>query len=283
MRLNIHHRTRFSYASPVIESHNEVRLKPLDDAWQSCRSFQLIVEPRVTVRSYDEPGGIVHFFNLREPHAELSILVEAEVDTFGLVEEATPGRQGGWEFYGLESTRQGFAEYLTGTRMAQILPAAEQMGKEIASLGGEPAFFLDRLNTYLADTLTYAPGATHVHTTLEEFVETRRGVCQDFAHLMLAVCRSRGIPCRYVSGYLYSQDDPEAHQNPGATHAWIECLLPDGRWRPYDPTNPGKAADHYVRAHTGRDYADVVPVRGVYRGAAAEIMSVEVFVERADG
>ena len=145
--------------------------------------------------------------------------------------------------------------------------------------GASAAAFLITLTGLLGRLLTYEAGVTDVHTKLEQFLNDRRGVCQDFAHLMLAVCRSRNIPARYVSGYVYrGSDEPTTHAEQ-ATHAWVECLLPDGRWRGFDPTNNLLANDHYVKAHIGRDYTDVVPTRGVYRGSAKHELQVEVRIQ----
>ena len=150
------------------------------------------------------------------------------------------------------------------------------------------------LTRQLYRVLTYAPGSTHVNSSIRQVLDHGAGVCQDFAHLMLAVCRRQGIPSRYVSGYLYTGEE---HSEPGgegdlardpdaphglvsgnAMHAWVECLLPDNRWHGFDPTNNLLTNDYYVKVHTGRDYGDVPPVRGVYRGPLVHTMDVSVKV-----
>ena len=142
----------------------------------------------------------------------------------------------------------------------------------------------------------YTPGATTVDTPLPDMVAARAGVCQDFTHLMLAVCRRQGIPSRYVSGYLFtgeqaasdqtqrlSQEAAGSRERSGlaggdATHAWVECLLPNGRWYGFDPTNNLLANDSYITVHHGRDYDDVTPLRGVYKGATETTLEVSVRV-----
>ncbi len=111
---------------------------------------------------------------------------------------------------------------------------------------------------------------------MDEVLAHRRGVCQDFAHVMLAACRVNGVPSRYVSGYVYPGD--EGLRGDAAMHAWIECLLPSGVWCGFDPTNNVLASEHHVKVHVGRDYADVVPTKGVYRGPGKHRMRVSVSI-----
>lgn len=165
--------------------------------------------------------------------------------------------------------------------------------------GGSTASFLIALTRLLNRVFTYSPGATHVNTPLAQVLEHKQGVCQDFTHLMLAVCRQQHIPARYVSGYLYTGEDrtetlhealgdpnspdPKARRDDrlisgDAMHAWMECLLPDGQWHGFDPTNNLLTNDHYIKVHFGRDYGDVPPVRGVYRGPFAHTLDVSVRV-----
>ena len=137
------------------------------------------------------------------------------------------------------------------------------------------------LGERIHDLLAYDADATHVHTPLSYVIEHRAGVCQDFAHLMLACLRAKCVPARYVSGYLYSGG--EGLRGDEATHAWVECVLPDGRWLGLDPTNRCLANDHHIRVHTGRDYDEVPPTRGIYTGPQAERLEVEVSVVRVEG
>ena len=126
----------------------------------------------------------------------------------------------------------------------------------------------------------YQPKVTSVHTGLAEVLEKRSGVCQDFTHVMLGMCRSLKIPARYVSGYLYNgpTDELEGSQ---ASHAWCEVFVPDHGWLALDPTNDQQADERYIRVAVGRDYSDIVPVQGTYRGSAAKAMTVEVKVTLA--
>jgi transglutaminase-like putative cysteine protease len=139
--------------------------------------------------------------------------------------------------------------------------------------------FLLKLSRHLFESFSYDPDVTHVHSTVDEVLELGAGVCQDFAHVMIGCCRTQGIPARYVSGYLYSQQGSDMRGNE-AMHAWVECALPDGRWLALDPTNNLLANDLYVRVHVGRDYSEVAPTRGVYMGTPAQSLEVTLSVER---
>jgi len=281
MLLHVYHRTLYRYPTPATESHNELRLMPWNDDAQTRLDFRLTVRPSAPVFSYRLPGGTVHHFNVREPHTELEIVAEARVETRRTNPfESLNLLDDDWEFYRRFSVQQDFAEFLAPTRLVPLHAEAERIAQVARrKAGASAASFLITLTRLLNRVLTYEPGATHVHTTLDEFLANRRGVCQDFAHLMLSVCRSQGIPARYVSGYLHLALGQTATHLDSGTHAWVECLLPSGVWRGFDPTNSLLANEYYVKAHLGRDYADAAPTRGVYRGPAEHTMEAEVRVE----
>lgn len=297
MRLRITHTTRYHYPTPASESHNELRLMPLSDDAQTCLDIRLELTPPAHIRAYDLPSGRVHFFDTRVRHSELAIQAQSLVITHRQNPFLfLPASQEDGEFYRRESVRQDYAEFLVPTERVQLYPETDRIAaiarKQASGAGVVP--FLMALTRQLNRVLTYAPGATNVKTSILHVLEHREGVCQDFAHLMLAVCRRQGIPSRYVSGYLYIGEDreedrqgafagaedevPQRLVSGSAMHAWVECLLPDNGWHGFDPTNNLLANDYYVRVHTGRDYGDVPPVRGVYRGPFAHTLDVSVHV-----
>lgn len=265
---------------PSVDSRNEVRLRPLSDEFQRCNNFRLATSPNATISSYEEPGGRVDTFVVPTAHSELSILAEAEVETllhdpFANVDLLTYD----WAFYRSEATKSRYAEFLHHSHYTQPHPGVGELTNTALALNhGSVAQFLINLNGTIHDSFRYVPGATDVHSTLGEVLDLGAGVCQDFAHLMLACCRMAEIPARYVSGYLFCGGDPALRGNQ-ATHAWIECPLPNGKWFSLDPTNDLLANDRYVRVHVGRDYADVTPTRGVYLGAPGAGLTVTVDVE----
>jgi len=300
LRLRIRHTTRYVYPIPASESHNEVRLMPLSDDDQTCLDFRLTLSPPARTHAYDLPSGRVHYFDTRAPHSELVI----RADSLVITHRQNPFRflpAGSGEddaFYRREAVRQDYAEFLAETERVHLHPETDRIAavarKQASGAGTVP--FLMALTRQLYRVLTYAPGATRVSSSIAHVLEHREGVCQDFAHLMLAVCRRQGIPARYVSGYLYTGEDrepapglppegttadphaPHGLVSGNAMHAWVECLLPDSRWHGFDPTNNLLANDYYVKVHTGRDYGDVPPVRGVYRGPFAHTLEVSVRV-----
>ncbi len=309
MRLRIFHTTRYEYPVSASESHNEARLMPLSDDDQTCLDFRLSVDPVVPIFAYDLPTGRVHHFNVRSPHRTLTVTAESLVITrrynpfAGLQMVADDG-----EFYRNSQTRQRYAEYLAPTERVPLHPETDRIAAVARrQMGAGTASFLISLTRLLNRVLTYAPGTTDVNTPLHRVLEQRQGVCQDFAHLMLAVCRRQGIPARYISGYLYTGKRPTEEADEAerdgeepaggeafrreeetlargglvsgdATHAWVECLLPDGNWHGFDPTNSLVTNDYYVKVHYGRDYGDVPPLRGVYRGPLPRTLEVSVTV-----
>lgn len=319
MRLRVLHTTRYTYPSPIRDSQNELRLMPLSDADQTCLDFRLSTTPPARLFSYDLPTGRIHHFNLRAPHDTLAITAEALVVTFrhdpfaGL--DLISDESG---FYTREGVRQRYIEYLAPTERVPFHPEIDRIAAVARRQAGEgTASFLIALARALHRAFAFAPGSTHVNSTLQHILEHRRGVCQDFTHLMLAVCRRQGIPARYVSGYLYTgertadnagkreADEVETGQivtgritdegypaaravaaapseselvGGDAMHAWVECLLPDEKWHGFDPTNNLLTNDSYIKVHYGRDYGDVPPVRGVYHGPAEHTLEVAVRV-----
>ncbi len=276
MLLQALHRTTYRYPFPSRESHNEVRLMPLEGPEQRCLSFELTVDPVAKVFSYVEQGGMVHHFVVRTPHTALTIQATTQVET--LIENPFEGVNLVEDDWDAEATlAERYPEFLASTPRVPVLDAAREIAASVKN-GPSVADWAVALGERVHDMLSYDTDATHVNTPLSYVIEHRAGVCQDFAHLMLACLRARGVPARYVSGYLYS--GTEGLRGDQATHAWVECVLPGGRWLGIDPTNRCLANDHHIRVHTGRDYDEVPPTKGIYTGPAAERLEVSVSVTR---
>jgi len=285
MILHVRHTTRYRYPGPAQASHNEVRLEPLSDSSQDLIDFQLLVSPPAKTFRYMEVGGPVHNFYVGGPHRELEITARSTVATrlenpfMKLDLLVKPGQD--WVFYEEADVRAAYCEYLVPTKFVGFHPKAVAMG--LSCKGDSATDTLLAINSVVNQSLSYQSGATDVHSTLDAVLADHAGVCQDFAHLMLAATRSLGIPSRYVSGYLYVAPNEHGMRGELATHAWVECLFPDERWHAFDPTNNVMANDHHIRVHLGRDYADVTPTRGVYVGPPSESLEVEVEVEAMSG
>lgn len=262
MRLRIEHTTVFSYDQLISEAYTEMRLKPLDSAGQHVLSFALHTEPRDEVMQYlDRFGNDVRYFDVIQPHQRVVASARSEV--------LTPNR-----FVQTEPALSPLDEYdfLTPTLYAPITPQIIDFARGCCT-PENPAETVLSLMSAIYEHLKYEKGATDVTTNAAEALALGRGVCQDFSHLMLAACRSRGIPSRYVSGYLYS------HGQSTATHAWVDVFIAGQGWLSLDPTHNQEQSGDYVRVAVGRDYADVPPTSGVFVGNAKEEMEVTVKVQ----
>lgn len=279
MRLSIHHRTHYIYSGQSSSSHNEIRLKPVSNGVQTCLEYRVLVNPQTKVYEYETIGGVVNHFAVMDPHVELDIQTEALVDTFSrnpfesldlLAEDLNAPS---------DSYLRTYAEFLSESPYVQLLPELRAISGEIlADSSGNTAQYVLNVKEWIFREFAYEPYVTNVNTLLDEVLELRAGVCQDFSHVMIGLCRIAGIPTRYVSGYLYLGDHDEL-RGTQATHAWVEVLLPGGEWLGIDPTNDIVADERYVKVHVGRDYGDVTPVKGVYVGYGTQQMDISVGVQ----
>ena len=262
MLIRVEHTTSFTYAARISEAYTELRLRPLSAGGQHCTSFRLVTDPPgVRIRSYrDRLGNDVQHFEVLEDHDRISITAHSEVSTPPALLD--PARA--------PSPLQVY-DYLAPTGYAPFSEALLALSAYAEGQGSEAERATQVMQRVRA-LLVYEPGATNVMTRADSALELGRGVCQDFAHVMLAACRRAGIAARYVSGYLY---DPLG-QGDVASHAWVDVLDAERGWVSLDPTHDREQTEAYVRVAVGRDYADVPPTRGVFRGSAEETLEVAV-------
>lgn len=284
MFYTIRHVTRFRYSVPVSESVMEVRMQPRGDAGQRCRTFQLTTSPRASVSSHrDYLGNTVHHFDVPGRHSALTVTAEALVEVqppAPLPESLAPAD---WDALDALVREQDHWDMLMPSHFARPSRALADLSGELGLRRREdPLSTLWELNLQLYRSFDYAPDTTHVHSPIEDALQARRGVCQDFAHIMIALVRDLGIPCRYVSGYLFHRREDHDRSEEDASHAWVEALLPGLGWVGFDPTNNLLAGERHIRAAVGRDYADVPPTRGVYKGNASSDLDVAVRVTPSD-
>jgi transglutaminase-like putative cysteine protease len=277
MKFEVLHRTHFTYAAPVRESFNELRLLPASNERQTVEAFLLKVVPATRLRHYrDFYLNCVHHFEIPEPHSTLSIESRFEVTTrpnhdIGL--DARPSNRSA--LAGAARDGQNY-DFLQGSRYVEMSPEAWRMALD-ATIGEDDVWQCAvRLMRHVHASLSYEPSSTHVHSHMSDVLAQGRGVCQDFAHVLIGLCRSVQIPARYVSGYL-------ATQAASATHAWIEVLVPGAGWQGLDPTHNCRPDETYIKIAVGRDYADVAPVSGTYKGTTDRTLSVEVKIEERIG
>ncbi len=287
-RYRLTHITEFQYDGPVSESYNEVRLRPMQDEWQSCLSFRLTTVPASQCSSHlDFFGNWVHKFNVLPDHRMLRIETESVV----LVQIPILTGQG-ITLAELDERKEDIADdfydLITATDYTPHVPALIPLITEAETASdGTLRGFLEAASHIVHTHFRYEKGATQVKSTVADALATGAGVCQDFAHILIALARLRGAPARYVSGYLV----PKRTAEPGASveeviggqasHAWAEAYVSELGWIALDPTLDKPVGLQHIRLAYGRDYGDVAPVRGVYKGHAGQRLSVDVRVRPA--
>ena len=280
LRLDVEHVTTYTYSEPVSSSFNEARLSPSDGDGQTVLASEVATEPATTVRTHrDYWGNTVSTFGVDGPHRDLVVTGSASVLT-------APGTGPGPDPAGWDVVRGGdaldeLAELLAPTPMTAPDDRLRDIGRRAAG-AGDPVAAVRTSLAAVRGLLEYRPGSTGVATCAARAAADGAGVCQDFAHVGLAVLRAAGIPARYCSGYLVPHDDPEADRPlAGESHAWVEVWT--GRWWGLDPTNDLDVGPRHVLVARGRDYADVAPLRGVYCGDGVQSMRVAVTLTRRAG
>jgi transglutaminase-like putative cysteine protease len=287
MRLEITHETRYLYSGPVRESVMELWLQPLTLPLQRLVGFEIVTEPRAKMLTYrDWLGNIVYHFDVPAKHSELTIRSRAMVETYAR-SEVVPERMdsGAWLRLRGEKVQSQYFDMLRPSTFVEGSGHLERFMAEhdLTQLPPDPLTGLRVLNHEIYGAFDYVPGFTAADSPIDAALEFRKGVCQDFAHIMLAVARHWGIPSRYVSGYLARRaDDTQFRSVPDASHAWVECFLPELGWVGFDPTNDMLANERHVVVAYGRDYADVPPTRGVLKGDAGSLLEVEVEVRERE-
>ncbi len=275
MYYTIRHTTRFRYSAPINESIMEVRIQPRSEGNQYCLDFQLHTSPRAHIMNYrGEFGNRVHHFDIPNSHNQLTITAQALVDVTApspLPEALTPQA---WDELDALTGSDDYWDTLMPSRFANPSELLYELAHELdVRRRDDPLTVLRDLNSAIYRTFEYSPKTTRVDSPIDEALSLRKGVCQDLAHIMIALAHHLKIPCRYVSGYLYRG---EGRFTGEATHAWVETYLPDLGWVGFDPTNNTIIDERHVRVAIGRDYADVPPTRGVFRGKAESELAVTV-------
>ncbi len=281
---SVRHLTKFVYASRVSESVMETRMHPRSDSNQRCLSFSLSVSPRCRVFSYrDHLGNQVQHFDIPGQHSQLVIIAESLVEQQPLADVPHFLATSAWAELDALVAEGDYWEMLLPSEFAKPTPALEELAKELrVTRRDDPLMLVRELNQSLYEYFKYTPKSTRVDSPIDEAIKTREGVCQDFAHTMIALVRTVGIPCRYVSGYLYQRESEADRSSTNATHAWVEVFLPYLGWVGFDPTNNLLAHERHIRTALGRDYADVPPTHGIYRGRTKSELYVAVKVDAFD-
>ncbi|MGA7723647.1 MAG: transglutaminase family protein [Opitutaceae bacterium] len=293
-RYQVTHRTAYTHSSFVTAAWQSLHLQPRNEAAQHCESFELLVAPHPAdlASRFDYFGNKQHVFTLQEPHRELTITSRSIVrreepalpmagltPTFGeiprLVEEAVMD-----EDFTLE-------QYLHPSPLVPLLPAARALAGELAGDLDPAASVMDWLSIFgerFNRAFVFDRGATLVSTPLADVIAARKGVCQDFAHLLISCLRQNGLPAAYVSGYLLTKPPSGRPRLVGAdaSHAWVSCFVPGTGWVDFDPTNACFVGAGHIVVARGRDFFDVSPVKGLFSGGGEHLLETGVTVEEAE-
>jgi transglutaminase-like putative cysteine protease len=271
MRYTVRHVTRFTYETAISESVMEARMQPRSDGQQRCLHFALSTTPASRVMLYqDHDGNTVHHFNVPGRHSNLTLTADALVDCTPPAEVPDRLDAGAWDRVDTHAASGEFWELIAQSQFVKKTDALFEFARSIdLTRGDDPLSTLRYLMAQMYEQFEYSPHSTRVDSEIDEALSARRGVCQDFSHIFIALARHLGVPTRYVSGYLFRDVTIANRSSDGATHAWAEALIPDSGWVGFDPTNNLIAGGGHIRVALGRDYADVPPTRGVYKGVSA--------------
>ena len=281
MYYSIRHLTKFLYDHAVSESMMETRMHPRSDANQRCLTFHLSVSPRCRVFSYrDHLANHVHHFDIPGQHGQLVIVAESLVEVQPALQVPAFLAPDAWAELDDMVQNGDYWEMLFPSEFAMPTQRLDELGKSLDVVRrDDPLMVMHELNEKLYKYFDYKPKSTTVDSPIDVALESHTGVCQDFAHVMIALVRSRlRIPCRYVSGYLFHGETDKDRSVHSATHAWVEALIPHLGWVGFDPTNWLVAGDRHIRTAIGRDYADVPPTHGMFRGRTKSELTVAVRV-----
>ncbi len=277
MRFQVTHTTTYSYQSPASLCYNQLHLRPRETPQQRVVRSEIVVDPRPDDRSdrIDVHGNDVSYLTIEGPHDSLTVTSSCELDLSPY--DISPAAERTWE-----ATSDAVVdptptrEFLLESPHVPMLPEVEQYAAESFPPGRRLIDAVTDLTSRIHHDFVFDPGVTTVSTPLADVMSHRRGVCQDFAHLAIAALRSVGLAARYVSGYIETLPPPGQEKLVGAdaSHAWCSVRLADGSWLDLDPTNDVVGPDHHLTVAWGRDYSDVVPVKGVVMSNGAGMQLV---------
>lgn len=287
MVFEIVHSTEYRYSHPALEAYLEVRLTPRENSALKILDHQIVIEPQSPISSYlDYFGNETGFYSMTLRHPRLLIqnrirvrTAKREVPKQALEPSIAEARQI------LTSAMVNVYDFVQPTPTVPVGGVAKEWAANFLKGGTPLGIALEELNRFVHGHFEYQPGTTDNQTPLERVWKQRRGVCQDFAHVMLSILRTGGLPARYVCGYIESEPSRRPDGSPGlvgsiATHAWVEVLLPGMLWAALDPTNDCWCAEQHVPVSYGRDFRDAAPVRGTFKTTGKQTMKVKVRMRR---
>jgi transglutaminase-like putative cysteine protease len=292
MKYRITHKTSYSYNEPVSLCHNEAHLILRDCDSQTCTYRQLQINPLPAIEHerIDFFGNVVNYFSIQAPHTTLTVSATSEIQIQSL--EMIPNLSASPPWEQVSETLKNSLDPITLEAREFILDSPFITVDDSLKIYAQPSFTPDRplleavndLMNRVYTEFSYDPHFTTIITPLSDVLEHRRGVCQDFAHLMIGCIRAMGLPARYVSGYLETLPPPgqEKLQGSDASHAWLSVYVPEQGWTDFDPTNNQIPTAQHITTAWGRDYSDVTPLKGIIFGGGEHTLMVSVDVERIE-
>jgi len=290
-RLSVRHETHYGYGAPVDLGLHILRLTPLDGAGQQILRRQLTIDPQPDqfVAFKDHFGNAVHHIAVETTHQRFSVTLDAEVE---IARQVNPGKGPPWETIAAAMRGDGFpgepgiAEFIYPSPLAALDEGATAYAARSFTDRRPVIEALRDLTARIHRDFAYTPSVTTVSTRVAEIVATKRGVCQDFAHLMIAALRGLWLPARYVSGYIRTEpsEGGPSRQGGDASHAWVSVWCGEELgWMEFDPTNNLVVENEHVVVAYGRDFSDVTPLRGVILGGGSHTLTVKVHLTGLDG
>ncbi|MGY6499724.1 MAG: transglutaminase family protein [Acidimicrobiales bacterium] len=284
MRFDIRYRTTFGYDGLVRESQNELRACPASDDRQQLVGYRVSTTPSSRVSSsIDYWGTRVDAFGIRAPHLSLEVVAEAAVETSQAPMVTTAPRLDALKDQQFIDSHWEYLQKSSHTHWGEGVSTAARRQRDY--VGSDVVSLVLALHRLAGASITYAPGSTYIGVDVEDILSAGQGVCQDFAHLAVALCRTVGIPARYVSGYFFTTDDSTGADVEGEavevqTHAWFEAAIPGFGWLALDPTNQREVGLRHIKIGHGRDYDDVPPLKGTVAGAVEHSLDAAVEIRR---
>jgi transglutaminase-like putative cysteine protease len=282
------HQTDYSYQSIVTLSQQFLHLTPGNFRYQQCLSHRISVEPLPNdwAEGHDYFGNLTHSLTLTTPHQVLAVRAESTVELYARLGLAQIQGSTAWEVLQSQMRLPQDATSLDACRFLYSSPhilcsSALQQYALPSFTPGRPLLDAALDLTYrIFDDFAFDSEATNISTTLDEVLSGRRGVCQDFAHLMIGCLRSIGLPARYVSGYILTHPSEGQMRLIGAdaSHAWVSVFCPGWGWVDFDPTNRSLVQHEHITLGWGRDFSDVTPLRGIVLGGGKQTLGVSVTV-----
>ena len=286
-RFTLVHKTIYTYEWEALESYSKVKVSPLETICQSVNSHTIEVKPDVPVYSHrDFFGNLVHEFSVPFRHSSLEITATSDVSTFvpsleAQKSEITIREAAKW----FKQYEYEFYDYVNESQFIKFTPTVRDFAQKVLDPDRRLSDAVWDLNRMFTKDFKYSSGSTQINTPVDDVLIKREGVCQDFSHTMISLLRSAGIAARYVSGYIETYDPTTNPNMIGSeqSHAWLDVYMPDHSWYGLDPTNNMYSSEKHIRVGLGRDFEDISPVRGTFKGSGRQTLQVDVTMRRIIG